>query len=128
MLHYFHCEYRGTLPLPKKWLFFCLIIKIYFSENKITSQWGDIYTDYWEEAEMQINMAHVLQALLGCTRLPVNLECGLIEFDHTSNHLPKVNMCAPSLIFSKIKDLQNYDTFHETMLYIIVGSYGFGSA
>ncbi len=68
------------------------------------------------QPDVTLNMDHVLQSLLGCTRLPVNLSFGTIQFDHISRHLPKVNACAPSILFTKTKELENYETFEEILL------------
>ncbi|WAR07778.1 UPL1-like protein, partial [Mya arenaria] len=95
-------------------------------KSKIITPWLDVNDG--NQPDVTLNMGHVLQSLLGCTRLPVNLSFGTIQFDHISRHLPKVNTCAPSILFTKTKELENYETFEEILLYIIVGSYGFGTA
>ncbi|WAR09729.1 hypothetical protein MAR_034805, partial [Mya arenaria] len=95
-------------------------------KSKIITPWLDVNDG--NQPDVTLNMGHVLQSLLGCTRLPVNLSYGTIQFDHISRHLPKVNTCAPSILFTKTKELENYETFEEILLYIIVGSYGFGTA
>ncbi|XP_053376238.1 uncharacterized protein LOC123546668 [Mercenaria mercenaria] len=97
-------------------------------KGKVTTPWVDLHVEDATEQEVTLSIGHALQALLGCTRIPLNIDCGLIEFDHISCHLPKVNTCAPSITFSRTRDLQNYSLFEETMMNIIVCSYGFGSA
>ena len=51
---------------------------------------------------------------------------GLIEFDHESKHCSKVNTCLPSILFSNVKAIKNYDQFENAMMNIVVGAYGFG--
>lgn len=75
-----------------------------------------------DEEMVQLNIGHLLQALIGCPNLTPNLSGGLIKFDHSSLDLPKINTCAPSVTFSRVKQLQ------EAMLNVIVGAYGFGNA
>ncbi|WAR28253.1 hypothetical protein MAR_013957, partial [Mya arenaria] len=56
-------------------------------KSKIITPWLDVNDG--NQPDVTLNMGHVLQSLLGCTRLPVNLSFGTIQFDHISRHLPK---------------------------------------
>lgn len=69
---------------------------------------------------VQLNIGHLLQALIGCPNLTPNLSGRLIQFDHSSLD-PKINTCAPSVTFSRVEQLQNYSEFQEAMLNVIVG-------
>jgi hypothetical protein len=60
--------------------------------------------------------------------LTPSLSSGLIKFDHDSLDLPRINTCAPSITFSRIKQIKNYSEFQEAVLNVVVGAYGFGSA
>lgn len=107
-----------------EWLYFICIF--YFSEGRISSSWFSLETEH--EEMVQLNMGHLLQALLGCPNLTPSLSNGLINFDHTSLDLPKINTCAPSITFSRTKHLQNYSSFQEAIVNVVVGAYGFGNA
>lgn len=74
---------------------------------------------------VQLNIGH-LQALIGCPNLTPNLSSGLIN--HSSFDLLKINTCAPSVTFSRVKQLQNYSAFQEAMLNVIVGANGYRNA
>ncbi|XP_052776058.1 uncharacterized protein LOC128213961 [Mya arenaria] len=92
----------------------------------LSTPWIDIYDGV--ETQVVINTGHVLQALIGCETLPRNIECGLVEFSHTSNNLTTVNTCAPSIMFSQTARIQEYETFEKHFLSLIVDAVGFGIA
>ncbi|WAR15457.1 hypothetical protein MAR_005562, partial [Mya arenaria] len=92
----------------------------------LSTPWIDIYDGV--ETQVVINTGHVLQALIGCETLPRNIECGLVEFSHTSNNLTIVNTCAPSIMFSQTARIQEYETFEKHFLSLIVDAVGFGIA
>lgn len=69
---------------------------------------------------VKINIGHVLQAFVGSPRLPTNIDCGVIEFDHESKSLPVVNTCALSICFSNTARLTSYEQFVKVMLCIVV--------
>lgn len=95
-------------------------------KGRISTPWLSLDTD--QEEVVQLNIGHLLQALLGCPNLTPYLSSGLIKFDHESFDLPRINTCAPSITFSRIKQIQNYTAFQEAVLNVVVGAYGFGSA
>ena len=92
----------------------------------MTTAW--INPEDGKEENIELTMEHILQALLGCSRIPKMLIAGFINFDHTSVYMATVNTCEPSIRFSKTDRIQDYAEFQETMIYIIVGAYGFGCA
>ncbi|WAR20106.1 hypothetical protein MAR_001944 [Mya arenaria] len=92
----------------------------------LSTPWIDIYDGV--KTQVVINTGHVLQALIGCETLPRNIECGLVEFSHTSNNLTTVNTCAPSIMFSQTARIQEYETFEKHFLSLIVDAVGFGIA
>lgn len=73
------------------------------------------------EVPASINTGHVLQSLIGCQRLPRNLERGYLEFDHDSKNLSTINTCLPSIT---LEEIQSYENFHTEMLRLIIESYG----
>ena len=73
-----------------------------------------------------INLKDVLQALLGSSSLPRNISSGLILFDHLNNRLSTVNTCGPSILFSSIDDLKDFERFKLHMINIIIGAPDFG--
>lgn len=85
-----------------------------------------INVDDGTEEEVNINIGHLLQALLGSPCLPMNVDSGLIVFDHQAKRLATVNTCAPSITLSNIMEYHNYAKFQDSFLNIIVGAYGFG--
>jgi hypothetical protein len=101
-----------------------IIILFRFSGGTMSTPWIDIYNGV--ETQVVINTGHVLQALVGCETLPRNIECGLVEFSHTSNNLTTVNTCAPSIMFSQTARIQEYETFEKHFLSVIVDAVGFG--
>ncbi|KAK3581808.1 hypothetical protein CHS0354_028815 [Potamilus streckersoni] len=92
--------------------------------GNIRSTWMNL--DDGREEDVQINMGHLLQSLVGSTPLPVNIASGIIEFNHTIKKLTTVNTCAPSITFYSTVENQEYEKFVESFINIIVASYGFG--
>jgi len=76
--------------------------------------------------EKVIHLKDVLQALLGSTSLPRNISSGLITFDHLNNRLSTVNTCGPSILFSSMDDLKDFDKMKTHMINIIIGAPDFG--
>ncbi|XP_078341565.1 G2/M phase-specific E3 ubiquitin-protein ligase-like isoform X1 [Crassostrea virginica] len=100
-------------------------------KNKVSSVWINPMNDVDNatlEVPASINTGHVLQSLIGCQRLPRNLERGYLEFDHDSKNLSTINTCLPSITFPNIEEIQSYENFHTEMLRLIIESYGFGCA
>ena len=102
-----------------------LLIEISFvSGQQVLTPWIDL--DNNTNVNTVLDMGHVLQALIGCPSLPKDLSNGLLTFDHASKGLTTVNTCGPSINFTRITELGNFDNFQTMMKNIIVGAYGFG--
>ena len=67
-----------------------------------------------------------MNSLIGCEKIPRNITSGQIEFDHGSTKCSRVNTCTPSIQFSNIDKIQNYEKFEDLMMNFVVGAYGFG--
>ncbi|XP_052786274.1 E3 ubiquitin-protein ligase Itchy-like [Mya arenaria] len=97
-------------------------------ENAISTDWVKMNSSEESLKEVTINLGDVLQALIGCRSLPRNIKSGEMEFDHLSNQLSYVNTCAPSIIFTRTKELVNYEKLEHHLICIIVEAEGFGLA
>ena len=51
---------------------------------------------------------------------------GQIEFDHGSTKCSRVNTCTPSIQFSNIDKIQNYEKFEDLMMNFVVGRMDLG--
>ncbi|KAK6186488.1 hypothetical protein SNE40_008517 [Patella caerulea] len=102
---------------------FCKFLKR-VENSKISTPW--INPDTLEEQIITLNTGHILQALLGSPRIPSNISCGIMTFDHVSNGLTTINTCAPSISFSNLKLIKTYSRFEESLLLVVVGAHGFG--
>ncbi|WAR27605.1 hypothetical protein MAR_013309 [Mya arenaria] len=94
----------------------------------ISTDWVKMNSSEKSLKEVTINLGDVLQALIGCKSLPRNIKSGEMEFDHLSNQLSYVNTCAPSVIFTRTKNLVNYEKPEHHLICIIVEAEGFGLA
>ncbi|WAR10678.1 hypothetical protein MAR_035754 [Mya arenaria] len=94
----------------------------------ISTDWVKMNSSEESLKEVTINLGDVLQALIGCRSLPRNIKSGEMEFDHLSNQLSYVNTCAPSIIFTRTKELVNYEKLEHHLICIIVEAEGFGLA
>ena len=79
-----------------------------------------------ELKEKIINLKDVLQALLGSWSLPRNISSGLLTFDHSNNRLSSVNTCGPSITFSSIDKIRNFEEMKNHMLSIVIEAREFG--
>lgn len=126
------CGVNSVLSHKLEFVLNKIYLKIFsIVENKVSSVWINPMNDVDNatlEVPASINTGHVLQSLIGCQRLPRNLERGYLEFDHDSKNLSTINTCLPSITFRNIEEIQSYENFHTEMLRLIIESYGFGCA
>lgn len=104
---------------------------LYLIGGNISTNW--LYLGEGEditESIVTLNMGHVLQALIGCRRLPTNMMkgAGTIEFDHIQSRLTTANTCAPSLCLGSTKLLHDYQELEKHIIHIITETDGFGIA
>jgi hypothetical protein len=110
-----------------------LCFHFFFLGGNVSTQWNDIQSlddETTADSVVTLHMGHVLQALVGCPRIPTNMRKGVgsIEFDHSKNWLSFANTCAPSICFSSTALLENYEQVEKHMLSIITETDGFGIA
>lgn len=74
---------------------------------------------------MTITIPIVCQAFTGSPSLPLNIESGLVIFDHASERMPVINTCAPSITISNTTRMQDYTTFEDNFVHAIMGSMDF---
>ena len=91
---------------------------------KVLTPWIDL--DNNTNINTVLDMGHLLQALIGCPALPSDIPNGLMTFDHESKGLTTINTCGPSINFTRINEIGDYDRFQSMMKSIIVDAYGFG--
>lgn len=95
----------------------------HISEGKISRDCYDAEKD--ATVQITLTLEYVLTALLGCEDIPSNLETGRIEFDHGATGLLSINTCAPSITFTKVKELQQFDHFQDKFSFALIGSKDF---
>ncbi|WAR30892.1 hypothetical protein MAR_033434 [Mya arenaria] len=74
------------------------------------------------DEQVTLNMGHVLQALIGCSRFSRNMGkgSGMIDFDHTAQRFSHVNTCMPGICFSSTKSLTESEQLEKHHICIIM--------
>ena len=99
-----------------------LIPFIFFSEGKITTNFYDMETD--STSAINLTLELVLMSLIGSEDIPTQLKDGCLEFDHSDSGLPRLNTCAPAIVFHDVAALQDYNAFEEALTTTLIGARG----
>ena len=73
---------------------------------------------------INLTLELVLMSLIGSEDIPTQLKDGCLEFDHSDSGLPRLNTCAPAIVFPDVAVLQDYNAFEEALTTTLIGARG----